>query len=505
MSRRALLIAAALAAGCTQNGTGVLLTVAGPGLGVDQLTIRASYDGKVVTHDTPSTPRALTLPTSVTLALPDHATTVSLQVTALAAGTIVGTGETGALMVPAHQVVPASVTLSPGSHPPGVCGQIGLVADDFQGGTMPIPEWNRFVSGGITLAPAGGDLVIGFGGAVRSGANAGYTSRAWYDFTGSTVTIEVPQMVATNVQAYANFAVQRDDKQYVEILQEHGTIFFALGSTDLASAIYDPTAQRWWQLRESAGTVYFEVSPDGTTWRTVVTTPTPAWARQSQLVLGAGADAAVSNAGAVHFRSLNRGAAAGVYCPAHSLTDDFGDGVRGPEWLASYTDHATVTETGGALDIALQPRPSSAEYISSWAYDLTGDSITVEVPAAAQVADGAAMWLHAGVDENAGTGYEIQCDEAQMIYAHKNSINGATVLAQQVYDGTQHRWWRLRESGGTMFYETSGDGRAWIARASEPALFPITAARIQLGVSVYDAAATAPGHVRFAHFNLPPP
>jgi hypothetical protein len=114
------------------------------------------------------------------------------------------------------------------------------------------------------------------------------------------------------------------------------------------------------------------------------------------------------------------------------------------------------------------------------------------------------MWLRAGVDEDVGTGYEVVCDEGKMYYEHKSSTNSATILASQLYDITQHLWWRLRESGGTLFYETSGDGVSFTTRASEPVSFPISAVRIHLGVSVYDSAATAPGHVRFARLNLPP-
>jgi hypothetical protein len=508
MWHRAYIVAVALALfGCTQSGTGVLLTIDGPGLTVDQLEVSAAYDGKTVMHQVPSTPRALTLPTSVTLALPDHATSVTLTVTARAAGATVGAGSTGAIAVAAHQVVPATVTLTAGSSPPpppGSCGQITLLGDDFSGAAMPVPFWNINSTSGINIGESSNNLVITLA-SPAAGDDAGYQSRAWYDLTGSSIAVDVPQMVDTSVNGFASFNIQQDDKNDVEILQQKGYIFFAKGKTDVASMPYDPVQQRWWQLREAGGTLYYETSPDGTSWTQRAMTATPTWATTARLLLSAGSDDALSNGGAVHYGALAGGTPSGTVCAAHRLTDDFADGVRSSAWLASYQNNGlTMTETGGVLDVALQPKPASGEYISSYVYDLTGDAVLVEVPMAAQKSDGAVQWLRVGVDETADTGYEMQVDEGTLIFQRKTSINGADVRLRQPYDPTQHRWWRMREAKGALFYETSGDGKSWTSQLSEVVTYPVSAVRVHLGVSVYDAAATSPGHVSFAHVNLPP-
>src|SRR5690606_976501 len=47
------------------------------------------------------------------------------------------------------------------------------------------------------------------------------------------------------------------------------------GYVTLQTTTYDAAAHRWWQLREADGTVYWETSPDGTTWSTFYSEPAP--------------------------------------------------------------------------------------------------------------------------------------------------------------------------------------------------------------------------------------
>jgi hypothetical protein len=118
--------------------------------------------------------------------------------------------------------------------------------------------------------------------------------------------------------------------------------------------------------------------------------------------------------------------------------------------------------------------------------------------------DGAVMWLRAGVDELTDSGYEVIEDHGTMYFQRKLSSSSNVKAGQKTYDAVQDRWWRVREASGSIYYETSADGRTFTPRASEPTSLPIDRIRIHLGVAVYDTTATMPGHVRFAHLNLPP-
>ncbi|MEU4133654.1 hypothetical protein [Streptomyces wuyuanensis] len=46
---------------------------------------------------------------------------------------------------------------------------------------------------------------------------------------------------------------------------------------------YDPVAHAWLRLREDAGSLFWESSPDGAAWTVLRTAASPAWAAQSNL------------------------------------------------------------------------------------------------------------------------------------------------------------------------------------------------------------------------------
>lgn len=55
-------------------------------------------------------------------------------------------------------------------------------------------------------------------------------------------------------------------------------IYFKQNGIQLTSIAYDASAHRWLSLREDSGLIHYEVSATGTSWNTIITTTTPAWA-----------------------------------------------------------------------------------------------------------------------------------------------------------------------------------------------------------------------------------
>jgi hypothetical protein len=58
------------------------------------------------------------------------------------------------------------------------------------------------------------------------------------------------------------------------------------------------------------------------------------------------------------------------------------------------------------------------------------------------------------------------------VYAFKRVSGVATQLFSDTYDANEYRWFRIRERGGTTFWESSSDGMNWTIRHS--AANPIT-------------------------------
>jgi hypothetical protein len=71
------------------------------------------------------------------------------------------------------------------------------------------------------------------------------------------------------------------------------------------------------------------------------------------------------------------------------------------------------------------------------------------------------------------------------------------------YDAAMHAWWRIREDGGTIYFEVSGDGVTYDALASTPAPFSVSALELSLIAGTHPSSITQE-QARFDRFNLPP-
>jgi hypothetical protein len=133
------------------------------------------------------------------------------------------------------------------------------------------------------------------------------SSAATYDLTGSYVRVEVLQTLHAP-DAYTLLGVGNGA----------GRLFIAVGDgrlacrqqlsstfTTLARIPYDPVLHRWWQIRESGGITYFEVSSDGQHWNPVFSTSNPLDLTAVNLKLQAGTDSAVPSPGVAIFDSFN--------------------------------------------------------------------------------------------------------------------------------------------------------------------------------------------------------
>ena len=179
------------------------------------------------------------------------------------------------------------VVLRPGCEPAETPGPY---TNDFEQG---VPAWASIYE----ISPARMDL---FEGALRGrpGTDPGPEVFAGFevmvaDHRERRAFVQVPQMVNLAGCAKVSLVIQDDDAvQYAEVSQSCGVLeaLTWVGGTRTEHAIipYDPVGDRWWQLRAQAGTLHFEVSPDGLRWTTYASTPTPAYFDDAYLELSVG-------------------------------------------------------------------------------------------------------------------------------------------------------------------------------------------------------------------------
>ena len=88
--------------------------------------------------------------------------------------------------------------------------------------------------------------------------------------------------------------------------------------------------------------------------------------------------------------------------------------------------------------------------------------------------------------------------------AEKQVASSFTTVATVAYNATNHRWWRIREASGTIYFDTSADGITWNNFTSTT----VTFALIDLVASLFIGTDSANGGTDtavFDNFNVLPP
>jgi hypothetical protein len=179
------------------------------------------------------------------------------------------------------------------------------------------------------------------------------------------------------------------------------------------------------------------------------------------------------------------------------LIDDFAAATASPLWSPFHDAQTTVAQTGGALRITLAAGSGDlwAGYESQYAYDLTGAQVATTVD---QVG-GKDTVLEVRILSGARAQIVV---ENGMIAAAVFGVPGASTRAQIAYQPAVHRHWRIRESSGQLYWETSPDGASWTALWSEALPFEVAHVRARLTAGGLVAAAT---EARFADVNVGAP
>jgi hypothetical protein len=181
---------------------------------------------------------------------------------------------------------------------------------------------------------------------------------------------------------------------------------------------------------------------------------------------------------------------------AHTLIDNFNDNL---------TDSSRWKVDGDAREVnqRLEARPPPhtndgyAGYYSNASYDLTGSSVKVEVLQPLTV-PGGNTYLRAG---HSNDNVRLMATNGKLICIQM--VGGVTTnLASVPYDAVKHRWWQLREFGGTTYWEVSSDGEYWNTLFSKSNPVDLTLVPLYLR-ALTNNPTPMPGVALFGSFNAP--
>ena len=186
----------------------------------------------------------------------------------------------------------------------GPCTSLSQLTYNFDGSADAL--WMPYQDPGLTVTETGNHLVITL--ASNMTGTAGYFSSCTYDLHGQRVFVTSPVVPRLGTRTDMYFAVGSQADAFGVNVTSGSTEAYRINGANymrFASVPYDATQHKVWQVREAGGTVFWEVSPDGTSFTTLFSGPPPIDISAVQLLLFADALTPISNPGSAEFAKLN--------------------------------------------------------------------------------------------------------------------------------------------------------------------------------------------------------
>lgn len=340
--------------------------------------------------------------------------------------------------------------------------------------------WN--ISTGVSSNYIGGRFSIG-----DSLVFVNATSIAQHDLTASYAFIETTSVRTVQPSTYTVYPLRMnlDGNNYIywaindEKIKAYKVV--AGVSTLLAQATYDRTLHKGFRIRESGGTVYWDYSVDHSTWVNFASNTVAGLFAVTALYLQIGGFVTIIDTpDQVFFDCLN------VSYPNYSLiSDNFNDNSLDTSMWSTYESGGiTVTETNQQIELTYpaSASPFNNSWLSSWIFENlptrvhqfnggTAKAEVIQVPD--QTKDVAVTFV---VQNPYNFDYARWRLQLGTLYAEILSVTGLITAATLTYNASTHRWWRIREIAGTLYFDTSTNGIAWINRGTSTYDFSLAAA-----------------------------
>jgi hypothetical protein len=155
------------------------------------------------------------------------------------------------------------------------------LVDDFASGTINSTRWPA-TTGTVSVVSGAAALDSSVGDSTMDSAKI-------YQLRGSALAMDVPA-VPVNASTYAGVQIRDDTNVNYAGIYAHGdgTIGFELNGTTTTTITYSSTTHRYWRIRHDGSSLYWETSPDRSTWTARRTEGTlPSWLNYGDLMLRA--------------------------------------------------------------------------------------------------------------------------------------------------------------------------------------------------------------------------
>ena len=195
-----------------------------------------------------------------------------------------------------------------------------------------------------------------------------------------------------------------------------------------------------------------------------------------------------------------------------SLNDNFNDNsIDAAKWI--FDAGGQVVETNQQMEMS---SITGGNYVGIYSghggsiadyYDLTESSITVQIvdPGSPTLASWEMYPIHCQQSNHQNNLWMmIRLDSSvKKIHAYKKVLNVDTDLASVNFDANLHKWFRIRETGGTTFWQYSTNGISWTTLWSETTPITITAMQMTCFIGTWQAEGSTTKGI-YDNYNLVP-
>jgi hypothetical protein len=186
------------------------------------------------------------------------------------------------------------------------CHPAGL-EDDFDSGDYDHALWS--LNADAQTGVQNGRWFVAPDPAAAVGQSGILFSQSLYDHRECSAWVEVPTVFDASVVGDARFYLWGSHNNVSKIAVAGGIITFDVITdgieTSVASLPYDAVAHRWWRLRETAGTLFYETSPDALDWTVRHSVADPPYINSATVELGGATTGPMAAVGSIEFDNVD--------------------------------------------------------------------------------------------------------------------------------------------------------------------------------------------------------
>jgi hypothetical protein len=180
--------------------------------------------------------------------------------------------------------------------------------------------------------------------------------------------------------------------------------------------------------------------------------------------------------------------------------DDFEDGQLDANWNASQTPTGcTVQETGGVARFTMDASgPSKCMLTTFDRYDIRDADVLLDVPAITFFFPPLQMFMV--LTTEAGETIQYGFDGNDAFFVTVRDGNGVLYDQTSVYE-PRPRYWRVRETAGVLYFESSPDAATWDVELQTSTPFYVGAVTVGFGVTT-SAPMDSPVTISVPNYNI---